>query len=189
MAHQEFDPSTLARRARRATRSRSRPRDGRVPLPGADRRRGHRGDRCGSPRAHRCSGPRGATGPGTRKLSTKAGDVATQDPEAPQGQLLPLDPRAPAAHRPGPLRRGHGGLRPRGLDEEGRRPGGGPGHRAGISKSEVSRICAEMDEELEAFRHGPSPTSSSPTSSWTPPTSRAGSTTRWSPGPSSWPRG
>jgi len=44
------------------------------------------------------------------------------------------------------------------------------GVESGISKSEVSRICAGLDEVVGAFRTRPSTTSSSPTSTWTPPT-------------------
>ena len=42
---------------------------------------------------------------------------------------------------------------------------------SGISKSEVSRICAGLDEVVGAFRTRASTTSASPTSTWTPPTS------------------
>ena len=45
-----------------------------------------------------------------------------------------------------------------------------PSGRRGISKSEVSRICAQLDKELEAFRTGPSTTWGSSTCSVTPPT-------------------
>ena len=45
---------------------------------------------------------------------------------------------------------------------------------SGISKSEVSRICAELDEELEAFRDRPLTTSRSRMCSWTPPTQGPG---------------
>ena len=43
---------------------------------------------------------------------------------------------------------------------------------AGISKSEVSRICAELDQEVAAFW-------SRPMCSWTPPTSRPGWMAGW----------
>src|SRR4029453_14480444 len=59
---------------------------------------------------------------------------------------------APPPHRPSPAGRGHGGLRARHLHPQGRRPGQGPGRGAGISKSEVSRICGELDAEVAAFR-------------------------------------
>jgi hypothetical protein len=44
------------------------------------------------------------------------------------------------------------------------------GAASGISKSEVSRICAELDQDLDAFPDGPSTTSASPTCSSTRPT-------------------
>ena len=50
---------------------------------------------------------------------------------------------------------------------------------SGISKSEVSRICAELDRDLEAFRNRRSTMSSSPTCSPTRPTSRAASMGGW----------
>jgi putative transposase len=51
---------------------------------------------------------------------------------------------------------------------------------AGISKSEVSRICAELDQEVAAFGLARWPTPPSPTCSWTPPTSRPEWTAGWS---------
>ena len=48
------------------------------------------------------------------------------------------------------------------------------GGDTGISKSEVSRICAALDEPLTAFRTRPWTTPASPTSTWTPPTARCG---------------
>ena len=56
----------------------------------------------------------------SRLLSTKAGDVELHIEEAARGQLLPGPPGAAPAHRPGALGRDHGGLRPRGLDAQGR---------------------------------------------------------------------
>ena len=44
------------------------------------------------------------------------------------------------------------------------------GVASGISKSEVSRICAELDRDLAAFRNRPLDMSSSPTCSPMPPT-------------------
>ena len=85
---------------------------------------------------------------------TKAGDVDLAIPKLRRGQLLPLHLGAAPAHRPGPVRRGHGGLRARGVDPQGRRPG--PGARAsssGMSKSEVSRICTELDKDLGVVPH------------------------------------
>src|SRR5579863_10030193 len=51
-----------------------------------------------------------------RLVSTKARRRRARHPQAQEGELLPLDPRAPPAHRPGPLRRGDGGLRGWDLD-------------------------------------------------------------------------
>ena len=75
------------------------------------------------------------------------------DPEAAQGVVLPVDPRAPPPHRPGAVRGGDGGLRPRRLHPRrsttwSRRWAS----TSGISKSEVSRICAGLDEIVGAFR-------------------------------------
>ena len=44
------------------------------------------------------------------------------------------------------------------------------GLESGISKSEVSRICAEPTSSSEHSVRDPSPMWSSPTCSWTPPT-------------------
>jgi transposase-like protein len=51
------------------------------------------------------------------------------------------------------------------------------GADTGISKSEVSRICADLDTEVGAFRDAAWPSRCSPTSSSTRPTARRGSTT------------
>ncbi len=59
---------------------------------------------------------------------------------------------------------------------------------SGISKSEVSRICAELDRDLEAFRNRPLGHVEFPCSP-TPPTSKAASTAGSCPGPWSWPPG
>jgi transposase-like protein len=48
------------------------------------------------------------------------------------------------------------------------------GVESGISKSEVSRICAELDAEVAAFRSRPLAHTCFPMCSWTPPTSRPG---------------
>ena len=78
------------------------------------------------------------------------------DPEAAPRELLPVDSRAAPPDRPGPVRGGDGGLRAWRVDPQGRRPGRRRSVAAsGISKSEVSRICAELDESLEAFRDRP----------------------------------
>lgn len=48
------------------------------------------------------------------------------------------------------------------------------GGASGISKSEVSRICADLGEEVGAFRTGRWPRWPTRTSSWTPPIARPG---------------
>ena len=48
------------------------------------------------------------------------------------------------------------------------------GADTGISKSEVSRICADLDEEVSAFRDRSLATDASRMSSSTPPTARPG---------------
>ena len=75
-------------------------------------------------------------------------------PKLRKGSVLPVDPRTAPADRSGVVRGGDGGLRQRRLDP----------HRSmiwsrrwaidtGISKSEVSRICAGLDERVDAFRN------------------------------------
>ena len=53
---------------------------------------------------------------------------------------------------------------------------------SGISKSEVSRICADLDGEVAAFRSRSLAPPPSRRSSWTRPTSMPGSTGGWCPG-------
>ena len=55
------------------------------------------------------------------------------------------------------------------------------GADTGISKSEVSRICADLDAEVAAFRERPLGSRPSRTCSWTRPTARRGSTAEWCP--------
>ena len=75
------------------------------------------------------------------------------DPEAAQGLVLPAHPGAAPPDRPGPVRGGDGGLRRTAC-----RPAPSTtwstalGVDSGISKSEVSRICAGLDEIVGAFR-------------------------------------
>ncbi len=59
---------------------------------------------------------------------------------------------------------------------------GALGVASGISKSEVSRICADLDGDLEAFRNRPLDHVEFPYVFATPPTSRAGSEAGWSRG-------
>jgi transposase-like protein len=55
------------------------------------------------------------------------------------------------------------------------------GADTGISESEVSRICADLDAEVSAFRDRSLVSRRSRKCSWTPPTARRGSTGGWSP--------
>src|SRR3712207_4192489 len=72
-----------------------------------------------------------------RTLSTTAGDLELRIPKLRAGSFfpslleLPLAAGAPPADRPGPVRRGHGGLSARRVHPQGRRPGPrtGRGHR------------------------------------------------------------
>ena len=100
-------------------------------------------------------------------------------PEAPEGELLPLDPRAPPADRPGPLCRGHGGLRARGVHPGRRRAGGGPRGQLGhLPVRGVPDLCRAGRGGRLASGSGGWTTWPSPTCTWTPPTSTSGSTTR-----------
>jgi putative transposase len=126
----------------------------------------------------------------SRMLSTPAGDVELRIPKVRVGSFFPslLEPRRRVdralwavimtAYVTGTSTRKVDDLvRALGVD-------------AGISKSTVSRICAEIDVEVDAFRNRPLDTSGSPTCGWTPPTSKperitASSPERWwSPPPS-----
>ena len=77
----------------------------------------------------------------------QGGGSAGGDPEVSQGFVLPGDSRTPTAHRPGLVRGGDGGLRQR--REHTRSVDDlvvAMGIDTGISKSEVSRICAGLDD-------------------------------------------
>lgn len=63
------------------------------------------------------------------------------------------------------------------------------GADSGISKSEVSRICADLDAQLMAFRTRPLDHPGSRTCTWTPPTARRASPTKSSRAPWSSPPG
>ena len=94
------------------------------------------------------------------------------DPQAALGLVLPLAAGAAPAHRPGPVGGGDGGLRPRGARPARSTTWCAPSASTpAISKSEVSRICAELDEHVGAFRDRRSrPRRASPTCSWMRPT-------------------
>ncbi len=120
-----------------------------------------------------------------RRWDTRVGTIDLAIPRVRDGELLPEPARAAAAGRAGPARGRPGGVRARGsrtrrVDDLVRALG-----IDGISKSEVSRICAALDAEVAAFRarslaeHARTPTSGS-----TPRTSRCarpGGSCRWRP--------
>ena len=88
-----------------------------------------------------------------RLLATQAGDVELKIPKLRKGSVLPVDPRAAAPDRPGAVRGGDGGLRQRGVDPLGRRPGRRLGRRLGdLQVARCRRICAGLDEIVGAFR-------------------------------------
>ena len=67
-------------------------------------------------------------------------------------RYFPSPARAAAAGRAGAARGRPGGLRAGRLARAGSRTSSRPSASTGISKSEVSRICAALDAEVEAFR-------------------------------------
>jgi putative transposase len=81
-----------------------------------------------------------------RLLSTKTGDVELRIPKPRHGSF-PRSAGTPPPYRPGAFRGGDRGVRARGL--------AALGLESGISKSEASRICSELDDTLEAFRTRP----------------------------------
>ena len=123
-------------------------------------------------RAHRGPGRPSATAHRPRLLATQAGDVRAADPQAAQGLVLPGHPRAPPPDRPGAVRGGDGGLRPRRLDPQRRRPGRGAWASTRGSPSPRSPGSAPASTRSSA-RSAPArwTTPSSPTSTSTPPTS------------------
>jgi hypothetical protein len=83
-----------------------------------------------------------------RDWETRAGTVELLS-QAAQGQLLPGLPGAAADGREGAHRRHPGGLHPGHLDPLGRRAEAMG--MSGISKSQVSRLCEEIDQRVKAF--------------------------------------
>ena len=123
-----------------------------------------------------------------RHLSTQAGDVALRIPKLRQGAFFPaiLEPRRRSikpcmrwSWRPtctaSPPARWTTWLPPLGVD-------------AGISKSEVSRICAGLDKSVGAFRSRTPDTPASPTSTSMRPTCTCArpAAGRWCPRRSWW---
>lgn len=89
-----------------------------------------------------------------KTLTTAAGDVtvAIQDPDR---VVLPLAARAAPTHRPGAARGDLRGVRPRVSTRTVDDVVAAMGGLAGVSKSEVSRICAALDAEVAAFAQRP----------------------------------
>ena len=76
------------------------------------------------------------------------------DPEAAPGVVLPALPGAAQDRREGAGHGDPGGLDRRRVDPAGRRAGAGDGP-AGISKSQVSKLCKDIDERVNAFLDRP----------------------------------
>ena len=89
-----------------------------------------------------------------RDWETRAGTVELRIPKAAQGQLFSGLPRAAPDGREGADGGDPGGLHPRRLDPLGRRTGPAMG-MTGISKSQVSRLCGEIDGKIAAFLDRP----------------------------------
>ena len=87
--------------------------------------------------------------------ATQAGDVELRIPKLRQGSFFPVILERRRRIDQGPVCGSDGGPGQRGLHPGGRRPGSRAGLGLGISKSEVSRICAGLDEQVEAFRARP----------------------------------
>jgi putative transposase len=125
----------------------------------------------------------------SRLLSTKAGDVELRIPKLREGSFFPalLEPRRriDRALLAVVMEAYVHGTSTRKVDDLVK----ALGVDAGISKSEVSRICAELDTEVAGFRSRSLAHTSFPSCSWTPPTSRPEWTAEWSHGRSSSPLG
>src|SRR5438045_1069398 len=85
-------------------------------------------------------------------MGDPCGDSRTAHPQAAARQLFPGLSRTSPAGREGADRRGPGSLCPRHLDPLGRRRAMG---MEGISKSQVSRLCGEIDERVQTFLSRP----------------------------------
>jgi putative transposase len=102
---------------------------------------------------HQRSGERTAqrNGHRSRILSTPAGDLELRIPKAAHRLVLPLAAGAAPPGRPGAVRGGDGGylhgVSTRKVDDLVKALGAD----TGISKSEVSRICQDLDAEVGAF--------------------------------------
>jgi putative transposase len=113
-----------------------------------------------------------------RVLSTKAGDVELAIPKLRKGSFFPsiLEPRRriDQALYAVVMEAYVHGVSTRAVDEL----VAALGVSSGISRSEVSRICAGLDEVVDSFRERRLDHVGSPTCTWTPPTSTSESTTR-----------
>ena len=89
-----------------------------------------------------------------RTWETRVGAVPLAIPKLRKGSYFPSFPGAAAGGREGAHCRHPGSLRAGRLHPLGRRPGQGHG-MSGISKSQVSRLCAEIDERVKAFLERP----------------------------------
>ena len=90
-----------------------------------------------------------------RDWETRAGTVALRIPKLRKGSYFPgfLDPRRAAEKALTAVVRG--GLRPGHLDPLGRQLWSRALGMGGVSKSQVSRLCAEIDERVQAFLNRP----------------------------------
>ena len=116
--------------------------------------RGRRPDRRRAARAHRRADGVSQWEPDA-DLGHADGHDRAGDPEGPAGDLLSVAAAAAPARRACAAGRRAGGVRARRLDAQGRRPGASALGVDGISKSEVSRICGELDTTVAAFRTRP----------------------------------
>jgi len=110
----------------------------------------------GVPKAneHPTAASRAATAIETGAGNTRVGTIDPRHPRVRDGNYFPrfsnLARRAGAC----PARGRPGGIRARRLDSPGRRSGGEPRDQR-HQRSEVSRICAALDAEVETFRRRP----------------------------------
>jgi putative transposase len=124
-----------------------------------------------------------------RLLSTKAGDVELAIPKVRRGSFFPsilerrrrIDRATLAVVMEAYVH----GISTRKVDDL----VAARGLEAGISKSEVSRICRELDADMEAFRTRSLGHIGFPTCFATPPTSRGGCADEWCRGRWWWPPG
>ena len=90
-----------------------------------------------------------------RTFETRLGPLSLRIPKLRQGSYFPpfLEPRKTAEKA---LVGGDpGGLDRRRVDPAGRRAGAGDGAQSGISKSQVSKLCKDIDERVNAFLERP----------------------------------